>query len=92
MASLDFVFTGGSACCVVKRSRSESVISGNYQGECLVFSSEVTVSTRRSSVGMGAPVKLKKLRVTLTPDRGAAYVECGFTELREVYLVSLLGD
>ena len=92
MASLDFVFTGGSACCVVKRSRSESFISGNYQGECLVFSSEVTVSTRRSFMGMGSPVKLKKLRVTLTPDREAAYVECGFTELREVYLVSLLGD
>ena len=84
MDTLDFVFTGGSACCVVNRSPSESVISGDYQGECLVFSSEVYLKNLER-----VPVKLKKLRVTLTPDREAAYVECGFTELTEVYLVSL---
>ena len=86
MPSLDFVFTGGSACCVLNNDTSDAVLSDNYKGECLVFSSEVSV------VGLQrGHVRVKKIRVTLTPDRVAAYVECGIEELNEVYLVKLNG-
>ena len=81
---LNFVTTSGSMCCVVNQYESESVISSNYKGECLVFSSEIMVSGLTSS-----PLKLKKMRVTLTPGQFGAYVECGITELNEVYLVKL---